>query len=69
MQMKARSGFQPESFVVTSFREYFHHPDLAAYLAQNCAEISRKQTYLIFGDCNPLLQQNAEAGPVSKRSQ
>lgn len=50
-QSNAEADFEPEFFVVTDFRQFARHDDLAAYLTQHCQPIVNEVKYLIFGRC------------------
>jgi len=47
----AEPDFRPEYFVVTDFREFAHHEDLAEYMAERCQLVADEPGYLIYGRC------------------
>jgi hypothetical protein len=58
-------GFSPEYFVITNFDLYYRkHPDLDAYLEENCKILSKTELYLIYESCNT--QENMDPLSDSK---
>jgi hypothetical protein len=49
----AEPDFEPEYFVITDFREFAHHEDLASFLKERCRPVAENPRYLIFGECQP----------------
>jgi 4-amino-4-deoxy-L-arabinose transferase-like glycosyltransferase len=47
----AAPDFRPDYFVVTDFREYSRHGDLAAFVEERCQVLADQPDYLVYGQC------------------